>query len=504
MTSGSTGHFTLVSPTPRDIAATLFRHPRLLIGAFGIVLLASMSFILFSPRYESHFRVLLRRGRFDPVVSAQPSSATDFVRPEITEEELNSEVELLRDEDLLKQVVAAAKLVPAGLTDSERAIEIEHTLRKVQRQLEIDGIKKSNLIRVTYKDSDAERAARILLALSTLYIEKHTNLQRPPGQMEFFDRQTADSEKRLHHSETDLVNFTRVRGVISAATERDLTLQKLEEADAAYRQIDQERVETERTIASLGTQLKTFPSRSVTLKRWGDNEQLLEKLKTRLLELQIKRTELLTRFEPSYRLVLEIDQQIEQARTSIAAEALSPVRDETTDKDPNYEWARLELEKAQVRLEGLKARQSEALAQVSRLRTVAQQMQENSIDQQDLIRTAKADEDSYLLYLHKREEARIGQALDQQRILNVAIVEDPVAPVLPLHSAITYFVIAFGLALAISVGICFTAEYFDSTVPTPDEACKLLEVPSLAWLPRSEAKAPLSAIAHFGQLRKVD
>ena len=51
-------------------------------------------------------------GRFDPVASAQPASAMDVSRPEITEEELNSEVELLRDEDLLKQVVMMAGLIP--------------------------------------------------------------------------------------------------------------------------------------------------------------------------------------------------------------------------------------------------------------------------------------------------------------------------------------------------------------------------------------------------------
>jgi len=39
-------------------------------------------------------------------------SPMDFTRPDITEEELNSEVELLRDEDLLKKVVAMAELVP--------------------------------------------------------------------------------------------------------------------------------------------------------------------------------------------------------------------------------------------------------------------------------------------------------------------------------------------------------------------------------------------------------
>ena len=54
------------------------------------------------------------------------------------------------------------------------------------------------------------------------------------------------------------------------------------------------------------------------------------------------------------------------------------------------------------------------------------------------MRTAKADEDAYLLYLQKREEARIGDALDQQRILNVAIVEPPVPPALPVHSVLLY------------------------------------------------------------------
>ena len=60
---------------------------------------------------------------------------------------------------------------------------------------------------------------------------------------------------------------------------------------------------------------------------------------------------MLTRFEPSYRLVQEVEREIEQAQASIAAEALTPMRDESSDKDPNYEWARMELEKARVRRE---------------------------------------------------------------------------------------------------------------------------------------------------------
>jgi uncharacterized protein involved in exopolysaccharide biosynthesis len=481
---------TRMSPTPRELAATLFRRPRLVAASFGFVMLATMLFVVFSARYESHFKVLLRRGRFDPVVSPQPASTMDFTRPDITEEELNSEVELLSDEDLLKQVVKIAGLVPEDTPDSERPAEIEHAVRKLSRRLDVEAVKKSNLIQVSYKDSDPERAARILSALSTVYVQRHADLQRAPGQSQFFDQQTAESEKRLHQSEVELVHFTRARGVASAALERDIALQKLGEADAAYRQIDQDRVETERRISSLREQLKSFPSRSVTLKRWADNPEVLEKMKTHLLELQLKRTELLTRYEPSYRLVQEVEQEIAETRASIAAEALTPVRDETSDKDPNYEWARMEMEKAQVQWDGLRARQSDASVQVASLRTFAGRMQSDSVDQQDLMRTAKAEEDNYLLYLRKREEARIGDALDERRILNVAIVEAPVAAALPTHSALVYFLLAFGLSVAFSIGVGFTTEYFDPTIRTPDEACDLLEVPVLAWLPSPAVLRP--------------
>src|SRR4030081_2176049 len=99
--------------TLRDLAATLFQRPRLVAASFGLVVLATMLFVVFSPRYESHFKVLLRRSRFDPVVSSEPPSAMDFTRADITEEELNSEVELLRDKDLLKEVVRVAEGVVA-------------------------------------------------------------------------------------------------------------------------------------------------------------------------------------------------------------------------------------------------------------------------------------------------------------------------------------------------------------------------------------------------------
>jgi uncharacterized protein involved in exopolysaccharide biosynthesis len=483
----------------RELAAILFRHSRFAGVSFAVVFLATLLYALLAPRYEAHLKLLLRRGRSDPVVSAESASLAGFARPEISEEELNSEVELLRDDSLLKQVVVESGLVQSGTASPRHSEKVERAVRRLARTLSVEPLRKSNLIQVRYQAREAKEAARVLSALSSAYVRKHMELQRPAGEVQFFEERTSEYEKRLYQSEAELVRFTRDRGVASPALERDIALQKLGEAEAGYRQTDQERVETERRAAALRAQLKSFPTRSVTLKRWADNSQLLEKLKTHLLELQLRRTELLTRFEPSYRLVQEVDRQIEETQQSIAAEGLTPVRDETTDKDPNYEWARMELEKSEVQGESLRARQATAAAQIATLRMAAAELQSEAVAQQNLIRTAKAEEDNYLLYRRKREEARIGDALDERRILNVAVVEPPVVPALPVHSTMFWLVIAFGLALPASVGAGFTAEYFDPTIRTPGEAYGLLEVPVLAWLPESEKAVPEPAILRIAQ-----
>ena len=194
--------------------------------------------------------------------------------------------------------------------------------------------------------------------------------------------------------------------------------------------------------------------------------------------------------------------EIADAQASIAAEALTPVRDETTDKDPNYEWARMELEKAQVQWDGLRARQSDAAAQVASLRQLAQQMQSESVDQQDLMRAAKADEDNFLLYLRKREEARIGDALDERHILNVAIVEPPAAPALPVHSVC----FVFPAGLRAGHGVQHRHRLLARTILTRRFALLtklygLLEVPVLAWLPAAEPASALHPSSRIGRIK---
>jgi len=117
-------------------------------------------------------------------------------------------------------------------------------------------------------------------------------------------------------------------------------------------------------------------------------------MKSKLLELELKRTELLTKYEPSYRLVQEVDQQIGEAKASIAAEEQAPLRDQTTEPDPNHGWAKAELMKAQVELTGLEARALETTKLVKSYQQSAKRLGDHAIEQARLLQSLKGAEES--------------------------------------------------------------------------------------------------------------
>ncbi len=106
----------LIAPTPRDLFAVIFRQQRVVLVSFIVVLLGMSLSWLLTPRYRAHMKILVRRERLDPVVSSE-ASVTQNKPEEMSEEELNSEVELLNSQELLRKVVLATGLQntqPAG------------------------------------------------------------------------------------------------------------------------------------------------------------------------------------------------------------------------------------------------------------------------------------------------------------------------------------------------------------------------------------------------------
>jgi hypothetical protein len=114
----------------------------------------------------------------------------------------------------------------------------------------------------------------------------------------------------LDEAQSDLIAFTRKQGVVSAGLERDLVLQKLSDAVAGELGLESAIAEAGARLRGLDANLHDLPQRRVVEIKNADNPQLEEKMKSKLLELQLQRTALITKFQPSYRLVQEVDEQM--------------------------------------------------------------------------------------------------------------------------------------------------------------------------------------------------
>jgi uncharacterized protein involved in exopolysaccharide biosynthesis len=488
--------------TARDFLAIGFRQRRLIVTTFVGLLAAVILIALLLPKqYESQMKILVRHERAESVVTVERESPQQL-RTEVSEEELESEAELLKSKDLLSKVVVACDLQrEAGnslwasisskvlrTSDSTLAAvadeKISRAVLVLEKNLDVRPIKLTNLISVSYKAADPHQAARVLNTISSLYLEKHLAMHRAPGVFDFFHQQAEEYRRALANSEARLANFGQREGVVSPTLTREITIHKLGEFEAAWQETQAAILETKQRIQTLQIQLSSLSPRHTTQVRTSDNPQLMERLKSALLELELKRSALLTRFEPTYRSVQEVDQQIAQAREAIVAAEKAPLRDETTDRDPTYEALRAELAKANTELGALQARATATSAMIRSYRAKSERLDHEEVLQQDMLRAAKANEENYLLYLRKQEEARISDALDRQRISNVLVAEAPTVPFKSQGRRLLFVILGTLFASIASVVTGLVVDYWDPSFRTPQEVQDFLGSPVLAALPK--------------------
>ncbi len=468
-----------------------FRQRRVIINSFlGIFSFAVLLAFLLPKKYEAQMKILVRHERAESVVSPERESPVQW-RTEVSEEELQSEAELIKSRDLLTKVVVACDLQNLGVSplwnragdkDDQR---VSRAVLALEKNLTVQPIKLTNLISVAYKSKDPQLAARVLNSLASLYLEKHLAMHRAPGEFDFFHQQAEEYRKALANAEAKLTDFSREQGVVNPALEKEITVRKLTEFEAEAKSARASIAGTRQTIRTLELQLATLPKRQTTQVRTSDNPQLMERMKSKLLELELKRTELLTKFEPTYRPVQEVDEQIAQTREAIATAEKTPLRDEITDRDPTYEALRSELAKSKTELAAAEARAAATSALVRNYRTESQQLAHKEVLQQGMLRAAKADEENYMLYLRKQEEARISDALDQQRFSNVVVAEPATVPYAAQGRWLLVVLLGGLIASVASVILALAMDRWDPSFRTPDEVESFLGTPVVAAFPKN-------------------
>jgi uncharacterized protein involved in exopolysaccharide biosynthesis len=492
--------------TLRDYVAPVFRQRKLVTAIFLCIFLGAILSALLLPRkYEAEMKILVNRERVDPVVTSNPESqAGPSVVPVVSEEDLNSEVELLKSRDLLEKVVVAcglAKDTSSGVgvilerlsnalhrAPTSKQTRLAQAVQTLQERLVVDPMKKTTLIRVTYTSRDPQKAAEVLQTLASLYQEKHAAVHRPAGTFKFFNAQADHYRDELAASETALTSFDAKESVVDPAVQKQLVLQQLSTFEAGYHLAQTNSVEAQRRAEALRAHAAVTPERQTTQVVKLDNPQLLSTLEGTLLSLELKRSELIGKYKPDYFPVVQVDAQIADAKRAIEQAQASPAQQITTDRVPAQDWMTTEIARADSDRDALSAQAAATEKVVQRYQAAARDLDAKGIRQQDLARNVKTAEENYLLYVRRREEARISDALDSKRIVNVAVAEAATVPALPTMHLAWIFLGGFLLAGSVSVASAYAVDRFDESFRTPDELLRYLDVKVLASIPSSAEK----------------
>jgi uncharacterized protein involved in exopolysaccharide biosynthesis len=469
------------------VAVIAFRHRRLVLFSFLGALLGTIAVaVLYPPQYRADTKLILRNNRVDPTLDAQ-SEAPQAPLP-ISEDQVNSEVELLKASDVLRSVVVSTGLARSHSLFHPYESEdqrIERAVRHLSKQVYIDAGRRSNVVTLSFSSTDPSQAANVLNTLTGAYLDRRSQVRNASGQYKFFD----DQVERYRNQVAEIQKQTQQLSDVLPHVTRDTTLSRLAELKTNLAQTGVAIDETTQRVRTLEKEESSTPARLVTQMRRTENAQLLQQLKGNLSAMELKRDELLAKYQPGYRPVQDLEQQIADLRATIEKEKDAPLRDEATDENPTHIAIRSELEKARTDLAGLRARAEALTTTIASVNQTAQNLEQQSVVESDLQRDQKAAEDAYLLYMRKREDARIADALDRRGMLSVEVVQAARVPALPENSRLGILLGGLALALFVSVASVFGAEMLSSSYRTPQEVISYLNLPVLASIPHPSSAA---------------
>lgn len=458
-----------------DVLDTIFRQKALLVALFAALAVGLGAYLVLTPRtYDAQMSILVKSKRAEVLMSPNASQE----RPENSgfEALFATEVQMLTSQELLRSVVTACHLQRAGE-------DMDKTLIRLRKSLRVAPVLKSNLIQVTYTDIDPDRAAKVLRTLADGYLEKYIRVNSAPDSLQFFEKQASEAQAALDAAQQRLTAFQTKSEIVALNDQKDLWLKKLLELQSALREAEALDQENTQRMETFKTQLADAHPRINTQRRQISNQYSVERLTTLLVELQNRRTEMAAKFRPEDRLVKQLDQQISDTRRALEAARGSMGTEDTTDLNPLRQSLEADLSRAQSTASGLRGRIAALERQVRECRGQLARLGQATPVDQELLRAAQLAEENYLLYAKKREEARIAGEMDRKQMINVQLVDQPLAPLEP-NGILRPAVVALALLGAVAIlMLAFVVGNNQRVLNTPWEVDRSVDAPLLATVP---------------------
>jgi uncharacterized protein involved in exopolysaccharide biosynthesis len=482
----------------RTLLESCFRHPMRLACAAGLPLLCTIVLLLFMPkRYQATMQLAVLNTRQYSVISSDSDAPTKLVG-DITDTDVNSQAQLVRSRDVLDQTLNQLGQPDHPALTRDKAIDL------LQTKLDVEPVRESNILNVSYVDSSPQKARDTLQALASSFVEKELSVLRPMHARKLFVDLVADRQRELAQAEEEFANFKIKTGIASLKDDEAALLRQVEGLSSQSTTLTTELAREQRRAAKTDIELSSHPDRITTQNRSTPHQQAIESLTTKLVELQNRRTSLLSGYQPTERNVQEVDQQINNVQTQLKELRSANAVETTTDTNPLNLELKSQLAGAEIASTAIAAQRRAVDAERASYVTKLNQLEEQAAEFDSLQKRVAEAQQNVDLAIQKRDRAAVDDALDRDRILNIAFAAKPSASEVPVQPRPGLYV-ALGLftALFLGIGSCVLAELGRTTVHSPAELDALTGLRTLAAVPFEKQREGGALLPRLSETARV-
>lgn len=470
----------------RPIVESAFRYHRLWwLVVLGVMLL-TIAYTTLAPRqYRSEMDLLVQNRRSDDQISPDRAKG-DIAVNGVTEEQINSEIQLLMSRGLANLVVDPhwndpgheASMTPQQLKAHDKAV-IEF-----EKHLGVSMVRKSNVIHATYTGSDPKSATDNLNRLLSAFLSKQREIAQPPGTAQFFTAQAANYKQQLDDAQQKLAQYQQQQNIVSLNDTESTLDRNINDVQTEMRTTDAQIESLSKQLGTQTRQLRSIPNRQMTQVRTIPNDYSIERLNTMLAELQNQRTSLLTKFTTNDRLVQQIDKQIADTKAALAKAQQMTSQEHDSDINPVWQSVTGSIIQNENEREALKAKKAALAQQVESLRSQLSGVEGSTVAYSTLRQRVTDLENNYQLYTQKRDEAEMADEMNRNRLLNVAVAQNPTYSVTAFRPRpIMDTVLGTFTAIFLASFLVFFAEMGRSTFASPGEVERISRYPVLVTVP---------------------
>jgi len=474
----------------RDFLTVLFKHKVRIVAVFLAVFLPALMYTLLTePLYEAEASIMVKMGREylnqSEIGNADRAPVMTFNQEEV----VNSEIQILSNRDLVQKVITTMKLenvYPKLLAEpSPDAQPLELAIAEFQKNLKVERIKKTNVLRVTFQHPNPRTAANAVNMLVEFSKEKHLQVFSDP-KSSFLGMQLDVYEQKLQDAENNLQSFKQKTEVFSLDEQRRLLLSQRTELDSALKNSLNTIQELHNKVLSLKGQIRIIAEKKSNYTS-SERDRIIVETKAKLLDLQLKEQDLLKKYTENNRLVVNVRNEINIINAFIK-EQEKDISEKVRTGNPVYQDTEALLIRAEADLEAQKGKSSVLKQQVAELNGKLRALDFTEKEMMKLKRDQNVNEKSYQTYLEKVEAARIADDMNRLKLANISIIQNatiPIEPVKPNKGLNISLALVAGFVLGL--GSAFLTESMSPSFSTAEKVERRLGIPVLATISEKEA-----------------